>query len=113
MCDCFMPKCHLCETRLPLHISDFCTPRENVEVYCPQHVGKTHQFPGSVWEWECSEADFGMRKGSRMGILILDTEGLTGEYLDSICPNSCGGEMVKKHPRRDGGCIVETARGKN
>ena len=105
MCDCFNPRCHLCETRLSLHIADFCTGRENVEVYCSQHVGKTHQFPGSVWRWE--HAEDGFRKGERMGILILNTEGLADEYLEGICPNTCEGDCIKHHPRRDGGRPVE------
>ena len=107
MCDCFNPSCHLCDRRLPLHIADFCTERENVEVYCAAHVGKTHQFPGSVWQWKEGDPLDGFRKGERMGILILDTKGLSDEHVDGIVPNTGEGDCIKKHPRRDGGRPVE------
>ena len=107
MCDCFNPQCHLCDERMPLHIADFCTPWENVEVYCTHHVGKTEDFPGAVWKWGHGNAIDGFRKGDRMGILILDTAGISSEHIEGIVPNTCEGECIKKHPRRDGGRPIE------
>ena len=36
MCDCYETKCNGCKSMaIQVHIADFCTPRENVKVYCP------------------------------------------------------------------------------
>ncbi len=40
MCDCYSVKCsnEFCETIIPVHIADYCTPRSNVEAYCELHL---------------------------------------------------------------------------
>lgn len=35
MCDCYCPKCLFCDNKVSIHIADFCTPRENVDIICP------------------------------------------------------------------------------
>ncbi len=61
MCDCYEQKCtdKNCNIIIPVHISDFCTSRDNVKPYCKKHItdrclvfqipkgyrDETYQFP--------------------------------------------------------------------
>ena len=38
MCDCYDPKCEKCGERIPVHIGDFNYPREDVKVFCKDHM---------------------------------------------------------------------------
>jgi len=38
MCDCYWTYCKECKEVLPVHIGDFCMPREDIEVYCANHL---------------------------------------------------------------------------
>lgn len=40
MCDCYEQKCSEkgCNIIIPIHIADFCTPRENIKAYCKKHM---------------------------------------------------------------------------
>lgn len=38
MCDCDGPRCERCATSVPLHIADFCMPREDIAVFCANHL---------------------------------------------------------------------------
>ena len=38
MCDCYWPTCERCSTPVPLHIADFCMPREDISVFCADHM---------------------------------------------------------------------------
>ena len=40
MCDCYWPKCQRCGEHVPLHISDYCMGRDEVEVFCHRHLPK-------------------------------------------------------------------------
>lgn len=45
MCDCYEAKCEKCERLIPVHIEDFCTPRDNVKVFCQHHIPKDLPYP--------------------------------------------------------------------
>ena len=38
MCDCYDEKCFKCREMLPVHIADFCMPRESIRVFCKKHI---------------------------------------------------------------------------
>lgn len=38
MCDCYSAGCEECGKAIPIHIADFCTDRENVKAWCPEHI---------------------------------------------------------------------------
>ena len=38
MCDCYWEKCKRCDTRLPVHIGDFCMGRDKISLYCGSHL---------------------------------------------------------------------------
>ena len=35
MCDCYASKCLFCDNKISIHVADFCTPREDIDVICP------------------------------------------------------------------------------
>ena len=38
MCDIYMHKCKVCDAEIEMHITDFCMPRDSIEVFCDKHV---------------------------------------------------------------------------
>ena len=38
MCDCYHAPCKVCGTMLPVHLGDFNTDREEIEVFCEDHL---------------------------------------------------------------------------
>lgn len=38
MCDCYYHKCKKCNKEFYIHIGDFAHPREDVEVFCEEHL---------------------------------------------------------------------------
>lgn len=52
MCDCYQHKCNHndCNIRIPMHLEDFETEREEVEVFCGSHIpSKSERTDGVVW----------------------------------------------------------------
>ncbi len=41
MCDCYYKSCEVCKKKfIPVHIADFCMPRDEVRIYCNKHIPK-------------------------------------------------------------------------
>lgn len=40
MCDCYYHKCEKCDTWLGVHITDFCLRRDEIKIYCNDHIPK-------------------------------------------------------------------------
>lgn len=38
MCDCYSHKCKECDTKLPVHLGDYETERDEIEVFCQNHL---------------------------------------------------------------------------
>ena len=38
MCDCYGEKCKECEEVIPIHLGDYETSRDEIEVYCKEHI---------------------------------------------------------------------------
>ena len=38
MCDCYYHKCKECDITLPVHLGDYDTEREEIEVFCKDHI---------------------------------------------------------------------------
>lgn len=51
MCDCYAPKCQAtnCKVHIDLHLSDYNTGRDEVEVYCGSHIPKNID-DGVLWK---------------------------------------------------------------
>lgn len=48
MCDCYIDKCKECGEEIEMHLSDFDTGRDEVEVYCEAHIPKDRS-EGMIW----------------------------------------------------------------
>jgi hypothetical protein len=106
MCDCYEHRCDAkgCNELIPIHIGDFCTDRDNLEVLCPRHI--THNFEkynGRIWKWKKEEpAEEGINnqipKGYLCGIRIKDwTKVLKGYNGSVIFPNSSSAVIIKDY----------------
>jgi len=90
MCDCYMAKCANCDCEIPLHIADFCTPRENVIPYCPRCSKKIAKGTITAPEHkftvvDVAEINYGkdihIKKGDRVCIFCTD-ENAHGIHLN-------------------------------
>ena len=70
MCDCYEQKCEQCQQMIPVHIADFCTAKENLQVFCDQHLPEADCFIYTVMEAKRDKYDF--KKGTKFGFRILD-----------------------------------------
>jgi hypothetical protein len=88
MCNCYNHKCSnkKCDEQIPVHIGDFCTDPENLEVFCPRHLPKRFKdFDGAIWKTTSEESATGghkISKGYRIGIRIKDIK-----EVDAWCRN--------------------------
>lgn len=52
MCDCYQHKCNHkdCNVRIPMHLEDYSTGRDEVEVFCGSHIPeKSDRKDGVLW----------------------------------------------------------------
>ena len=70
MCDCYEAKCQECSELIPVHIKDFCMPRENLQVFCEKHLPNENIYIFTVTEKKQLSDD--PPKGTRWGFRILD-----------------------------------------
>lgn len=81
MCDCYEHKCDVitCNEKIPIHIADFNTPRENVLVYCTRHIPKN--FIGNIYKVTKTSGSHNLPKGYKIGIAIKNANLLSKEYV--------------------------------
>ena len=48
MCDCYDHKCKVCDVTIPMHLADFNTSQDEIEVFCPKHTPKDLS-KGCLW----------------------------------------------------------------
>jgi hypothetical protein len=106
MCDCYEHKCdhEKCDEMIPIHIGDFCTDRDNLEVLCHRHAPyKIKDFNGAIWRWKKEEPaeeciNSKIPKGYRCSIRIKDWSRVTKGYNGSgIHPNSYSAVKIKDY----------------
>jgi len=84
MCDCYCPKCELCEDHIPVHIEDYHYPREDVQVFCGKHIPEDKVTVFVLTEDEdWDPPDY--RKGYKCGIRLQD--GGNEPFSVGVCPN--------------------------
>lgn len=71
MCDCYEQKCEQCAEMIPVHIADFCTPRENLQVFCQKHLPESDCFIHTIIEGK-QDREYDYKKGTKFGFRILD-----------------------------------------
>jgi hypothetical protein len=108
MCDCYFHKCKECDTKLPVHLGDYETERNEIEVFCQDHlpnenvriftVTKTFVYTNTDGE----EEEYLLLKtdpyeppiGWQMGIRSLTKNAVLREYLNY--PNLASKFKVKE-----------------
>jgi len=53
MCDCYVHGCKVCGKGIEMHLADFSTARDEIEVYCRKHIParRDDRKDGVVWKW--------------------------------------------------------------
>lgn len=91
MCDCYEQKCEACDEMILVHIADFCTPRENLQVFCQAHLPDNDCFIHTVIDPKEDRYDY--KKGTKFGFRILDKTRFN--YGDYEPYEGCDPELAK------------------
>ena len=78
MCDIYMAKCPRCDVQTDMHLEDYNTGRDEVEVYCGRHL-PDDMSDGVLWEYA---AQGGWRK-----VFVRALTRNAAENMDGNCPN--------------------------
>lgn len=91
MCDCYAPKCEKCDERIPVHIEDFNYPREDIQVFCKDHM-PTERV--TVWMLTGDDDFCDLKAGWTCGIRLQD--GNIEPDSVGVYPNMNAAWMVRK-----------------
>ncbi len=91
MCNCYDHKCKECEAEIPIHLADFATDPEEIEVFCHRHIPKTDVRIFKLRKKEC-----GFPRGSLIGIRSLTQNAKENE--DGNEPNMCWADYKEYKP---------------
>jgi hypothetical protein len=81
MCDCYCANCCVCGKDLPIHLGDYVTPRQDIDVFCDEHIP---HYNCRVFIIEEDE-DGSFKKGYRIGIRALTDK--AKEFKEYNYPN--------------------------
>ena len=108
MCDCYWLTCERCSTSIPLHIADFCMPREDISVFCAHHLPRrnvvVYEVVGEAFQPGFSSGDDFYHeppKGWRMGVRYKRRPP-AGYGLQAAEPN-VGADYLAEYRTRSGG----------
>ena len=87
MCDCYSAKCYAtgCAVRIPMHLEDYSTGREEVAVYCGRHI-PADTSDGRVFRWSEQTSDKRPKRMRRCFIRALTAN--VRSNADGNTPNS-------------------------
>lgn len=92
MCDCYYKRCEVCKKGLiPVHIADFCMPRDEVGIYCQGHIPKKDVVIHRLIEDESYSAEE-----------IFPQKAKRREYIEHRIGWSMGVRYFKKPPKEYG-----------
>jgi hypothetical protein len=64
MCDCYLHQCKLCPTQVGIHLGDWATGRNEIEVLCSHHYKKVRKQSKPYTIFKCAN-------GQRIAIIYL------------------------------------------
>lgn len=111
MCDCYDTVCEVCKKGIiPVHIGDFCIPRDHVKVYCQKHIPKKDIVIHKIVEDEYHyKSELSLRRekknpidfpsGWMMGIRYLKKPPPKYGY-HAVMPNVSAGHIGKVIPKQ-------------
>lgn len=56
MCDCYSEKCKRCDKEIPIHLSDYSTDRDEIEVFCESCLPSDRKN-GILWKYRDSNRE--------------------------------------------------------
>lgn len=71
MCDVYFTMCKMCGTGLPVHLGDYSTDRDEVEVFCSEHLPNHDVRIFTLIEDDIEDNSIIYPKGFTMGIRYL------------------------------------------
>jgi len=88
MCDCYYHKCKECDITLPVHLGDYDTEREEIEVFCKDHIPEYNVRVFTVKKvYEDEESNFSEKNkvsiGWKMGIRSLTENAKNNEKVNT------------------------------
>jgi hypothetical protein len=93
MCDCYNHKCKECNIKLPIHLGDFSTGSDEIEVFCKDHIPEHNVRVFTITENYCGEEnEFPI--GWKMGIRSLTENAIHNENMNY--PNLASEYTVEK-----------------
>jgi hypothetical protein len=66
MCNCYDHQCKECDTYIPIHLEDYDTDPDEIEVFCHRHIPESN-----VRIFKLTHKEDGLPKGFRIGIRSL------------------------------------------
>ena len=95
MCDCYEHKCQECSEYVPIHLANFGTGRNEIEVYCDKHI-PVDTSDGVVWRWGDYAGDYSKAPSKTRRVFIRAlTENAKAYAADGNEPNAwCESELV-------------------
>jgi hypothetical protein len=97
MCDCYWPKCEICDETIPVHIGDFRYPREDVKVWCGKHIPRDEYddpSPGVEVFVLWHDPDDDLPIGSSFGLMLLGGTARPSDHDVSV--NLSGADPIKE-----------------
>lgn len=82
MCNCYDAKCKECDTRLPIHLGDWNTEEDEIEVFCNEHIPYVNARIFTL-----KEDEYNLKKGYRIAIRPLTMNARNNRDLNH--PNTC------------------------
>jgi len=92
MCDCYVERCAIktCPNTFDIHIGDFCIRREELEIYCEEHLPKENAIV-FIFEKDTKGLIINYKAGEKFAIRFIGKEMPKGYGLGrigGICPNA-------------------------
>lgn len=89
MCDIYLAKCKECYIKTDMHLENFATGRDEVEVFCQKHIPQKDVY---IFETIERKGRYGIfKKGTKIGVRSL-TENAR-KHAKGNCPNT--GQVMK------------------
>lgn len=113
MCDCYDTICAVCKKGIiPVHIADFCMPRDHVRIYCQKHIPQKdvviHKIVEDEYHYKSELSLMGKKRNSteyplgwRMGVRYLEEPPYKYGF-HAVTPNVCAqhiGNVIPKQGR--------------
>ena len=83
MCDIYDAKCKECDAEIDMHLGDYNTDRDEVEVFCDKHIPQ-QVTDGVLWEYE----------GKKVFVRVLTANAKAN--WEGNHPNACNPKVVSE-----------------